>query len=411
MTGKRLLILDDDESVGQTLKSIAELCGAEVLFTPCPKEFFEAVKEFSPTHIAIDLAMPEMDGVQVMQLLAEQSCMAKIIISSGQGSRVVEAAGRSASIHGLHVIGALHKPFSVDQVRDLLSLEACPSSQGDCFESPHLHETTVTEAAIIHALAQQEFHVVYQPKVDCGTSLLAGFEALARWVHPKLGFVSPETFIGLAEQTGHIDEMTKLLFDEALVWFAGFNQKLLNSRAMRYSCSDWKAITLSLNVSAKSLPNANLFEWIMERCLKLGIDPSRVVLELTETSNADDLVGSMEVLTRLRLKGFQLSIDDFGTGFSSMLQLVRMPFSEIKIDRSFVMSASSNEEYRTVIRSIIYLGHSLGLTCTAEGLEDAQTLEYLRDLGCDLAQGYYFARPMPASEIDGWISGKFGVSA
>lgn len=411
MTGIRLLILDDDESVGNTLKSIAELCGAEVLYTQCPTEFFGSVSDFRPTHIAIDLAMPEMDGVQVMNLLAEQSCTARIIISSGQGSRVVEAAGRSASFHGLNVVGTLQKPFTVDQVRELLSTNGDAQPQTNVFESPSLVETTVSENAIIHALREREFHVVFQPKVDCETSLLAGFEALARWIHPKLGFVSPETFIGLAEKSGHIDELTKQLVDEALEWFAGFNQQLIGSRAMRTTCSDWKTITLSLNISAKTLPNAELFDWMMTRCMQLQIDPSRIVLELTETSAADDLVASMEILTRLRLKGFQLSIDDFGTGYSSMLQLVRMPFSEIKIDRSFVMTASVNEEYRTVIRSIIYLGHSLGLTCTAEGLEDAQTLEFLRDLGCDLAQGYYFARPMPASEIGGWMNGKFGVSA
>src|SRR5690606_7193943 len=133
-----------------------------------------------------------------------------------------------------------------------------------------------------------------------------------------------------------------------------------------------------------------------------GLTPEHLVLELTETSAMQDPVASLDMLTRLRMKGFQLSIDDFGTGYSSMVQLVRLPFSEIKLDKSFVMTARKSQESRTVIKSIVDLGKSLGLKSTAEGIEDDETLSYLREIGCDAAQGYLIARPLAAEQAIRW---------
>jgi EAL domain-containing protein (putative c-di-GMP-specific phosphodiesterase class I) len=144
-------------------------------------------------------------------------------------------------------------------------------------------------------------------------------------------------------------------------------------------------------------------ESVEERCRRAEVNPDQMILELTETSAMEDTVLSLDLLTRLRLKGFQLSIDDFGTGYSSMLQLVRLPFTEIKVDKSFVSNAMTNAEHRTVIKSIVNLGHSLGLHCTAEGLEDAETLAYLNEVGCDLVQGYFIARPMDGASARGRV--------
>ena len=141
---------------------------------------------------------------------------------------------------------------------------------------------------------------------------------------------------------------------------------------------------------------------LIDLCRRSHIAPERVVLELTESSAMVDPTLSLDLLTRLRVKGFLLSIDDFGTGFSSMVRLVRLPFSEIKVDKSFVMDAQHSQESRTIIKSIIELGHSLGLLVAAEGVEDLQTLNYLMSLGCDLAQGYFIARPMPGEAATRW---------
>lgn len=149
--------------------------------------------------------------------------------------------------------------------------------------------------------------------------------------------------------------------------------------------------------------NIDLFERMDEYCKSMGIRPERLIFELTESCAMEDPISSLDILTRLRMKGFHLSIDDFGTGYSSMLQLARLPFSEIKIDKSFVMTAAESKESRTVIKTIIDLGHGLGLYTSAEGIESDETLEYLRSIGCDLAQGYAISRPMPGEAVLCWL--------
>ena len=161
---------------------------------------------------------------------------------------------------------------------------------------------------------------------------------------------------------------------------------------------------MSFNVSAKNLKNPSFVDRVTRRFHDRNIDPERMIFELTETSAMEDPVTSLALLTRLRMKGFQLSIDDFGTGYSSMLQLVRLPFSEIKVDKSFVTTMRQSRESRTVVKSIVDLGRSLGIKVAAEGVEDAEILEYLKQIGCDLAQGYFIGRPMPGGETEHWMT-------
>lgn len=399
-TAKRLLILDDDPMIGETIQRIAEFSGFEVEFTPEATCFFERVVAWQPTHIAIDLIMPAMDGVQVLVQLGNSGCKAKIIISSGVGSRILDAAGRSAKEHGLDIAGVLAKPFSPNQLRTLLNARppqaAFPSTKVT-HPSPQ-----ITANELARAIERQEFFLAYQPKVDCNTGDLVGVEALIRWAHPTYGLVSPLDFIPLAESSGHIDAITEYVIEQSLAWLA--SQCLLSpsdSKVPLYLCDN---LILSVNISAKTLTNVDLFERARGLCKTYAIAPDRLIFELTETSAMEDPRSSLDLLTRLRMMGFHLSIDDFGTGFSSMLQLVRLPFSEIKVDKSFVMTAMKSQESRTVVKFIVELGHSLGLRCTAEGVEDVETLIFLRGIGCHLAQGYYIAKPMPGQELSHWLS-------
>jgi EAL domain-containing protein (putative c-di-GMP-specific phosphodiesterase class I) len=199
----------------------------------------------------------------------------------------------------------------------------------------------------------------------------------------------PDYFIPIAERVGLIDALTSQIFDQSLKWFS-------------ISFAD-SPLKMSMNLSAKSLVDINLADGLSDLCHQNQVGPERVVLELTETSAMVDPILSLDLMTRFRVKGFQLSLDDFGTGYSSMVQLVRLPFSEIKVDKSFVVLAQQSRESRTVIKSIIDLGHSLGLAVTAEGVEDVETLNYLNSLGCDLAQGYFIARPMPGDAARNWV--------
>ncbi|TVQ08890.1 MAG: EAL domain-containing protein [Leptolyngbya sp. DLM2.Bin27] len=401
MSDRRLLILDDDPMTGATIQRIAEFAGLEVHFTDTPSRFFDLLHEWQPTHIALDLVMPGMDGLQVMSELAQLACRAKIIITSGVGSRVLDAAGRSAVEHGLDIAGVLAKPFSPSQLRDMLrgQIAAVPHLSP---LSPPVPPSDFTAADLQQALDRREFVLVYQPKVLCATGELAGFEALVRWAHPCYGLLPPLRFIPLAESCGLIDPITDQVIDQAMAWFGPLCAGA--AAEAKLSAATCDRIMLSVNISARTLGNETLFERVQKQCQAWQVAPARLIFELTETSAMDDPVASLDLLTRLRMIGFHLSIDDFGTGFSSMLQLVRLPFSEIKVDKSFVMTAMTSSESRTVVKFIVDLGHSLGLRCTAEGVEDRDTLAFLTDIGCDLAQGYHIARPMAEAEIWDWIA-------
>jgi EAL domain-containing protein (putative c-di-GMP-specific phosphodiesterase class I) len=399
MPNRRILVLDDDAAVGQTIQWIAESLGFEAEFVTRPDEFLQRLDRMSPDIITIDLVMPELDGVEIMRLLAERKCRAKIVISSGMGTRVLDAAQRSASEHGLSIAGVISKPISKEALR-LLVGEGSESNQPQSVEtqSASRDEFEVTAPDLQNALDRHEFVLAYQPKIECRRGATAGFEALVRWKHPDRGIVMPDQFIPVAENAGLIDALTAQIFDQSLEWFSqSFPQSNLK---------------LSLNISAKSLVDIQMADNLSAVCHRFQIDTERIVLELTETSALVDPILSLDLLTRLRMKGFQLSIDDFGTGFSSMIQLVRLPFSEIKVDKSFVMQAQHSSESRSVIKSIVELGHSLGLLVTAEGVENLKTLDYLNSLGCDLAQGYFIARPMPGEAARNWVEQrKQGISA
>lgn len=386
---RRLLVLDDDPDIGKTISLIGERAGFCVRVASGPNAFFDLIERWDPTHIALDLVMPEMDGVEVVRHLAERQCHAAVIITSGVGGRVLDAARRSAVEHGLNVVGVLAKPFLPSAVRALLSEDKRQQLAGlRVAKAASLSQTTLDEDELRRALRSEEFHLAYQPKVSCTTGEVVGFEALVRWHHPERGTLMPDSFIPLAEASGLIDLLTAQIIDSALGWLAG---------------TPGPEVALAVNVSAHSLADLRLADHVADLCRARAIAPERITLELTETATMRDPVITLDLLTRFRMKGFQLSIDDFGTGYSSMVQLVRLPFSEMKVDKSFVMSALQSQEARAVIKSVVDLGHSLGLKVCAEGVEDRETTQFLQSIGCDLAQGYFIARPLAAGQVPGWF--------
>jgi EAL domain-containing protein (putative c-di-GMP-specific phosphodiesterase class I)/DNA-binding NarL/FixJ family response regulator len=407
---ERLLILDDDPHLGGVMKTIAEKFGAVVRLTAGPGEFFDEFESWRPTLIALDLVMPQMDGIQVLAELAKRHCGARIIITSGQDGRVLDAAGRTATEQGLAIAGILSKPFPIAAFRALLR-DARPLGAGHPAASARAASSaaapvfTPSAASIDQALQTKQFRPAFQPKVQCADGRLSGFEALARWLHPQYGQIGPDLFIPVAERSGLIDALTYQILDQALDWLARYFPQPPGTLGNSPAATITGGISLAVNISANTLKDAGFVENVTDRCNRFGIQPERLSFELTESSAMDDPVASLALLTRARLKGFHLSLDDFGTGFSSMLQLVRLPFSEIKIDRSFVMTATRSAESRAVVKSVVDLGASLGLVTVAEGVEDAETLEFLRDIGCDLAQGYHISRPMLAGAVDEWLAG------
>jgi EAL domain-containing protein (putative c-di-GMP-specific phosphodiesterase class I) len=394
----RLLVLDDDAQIGRMIEIIAESAGFEARSLTRIGDFFTAVRQWHPTHIAIDLVMPEMDGVQVLVRLAAMNCAARIIVTSGVGTRVLDAAGRSGNEHGLDIAGVLAKPFSPRALRELLGQPRPHPAAGGRVAHP-LGDDGPTAAELAQALGSEQLQIAYQPQVHCASGHFSGVEALVRWDHPQLGELPPDRFIPLAERHELIEGLTFEVVRRALDWF-------MTNIPATVPCNEplESPTSLSVNISAIALRDAAFIERLSDHCHETGLDPTRLIFELTETSAMENPVSSLDLLTRLRMKGFQLSIDDFGTGFSSMLQLVRLPFSEIKIDKSFVMTATRSAESLAVVRSVIELGHSLELRVVAEGVEDEATLNLLRQLGCDVAQGYHLGRPVRGAELLAWLA-------
>jgi diguanylate cyclase (GGDEF)-like protein len=232
----------------------------------------------------------------------------------------------------------------------------------------------------------------YQPKVCLATGALVGVEALVRWTHPKLGSVPPDQFIPLAEQTGLITPLTRWVLREA----------------MRQSCS-WRRLGLDLNIavnlSAKNLQTSELAEQLTHLLSASGISAQKLILEVTESAIMSDEPRAGEILRKLHDQGVEIAIDDFGTGYSSFANLRRLPVSEIKIDKSFVIGMDGSNDDRIIVDSIIELGHKLGMHVVAEGVETLSAWSTLGLLHCDQAQGYYLSRPLASDDVLPWTRG------
>src|SRR5205823_2584390 len=244
-------------------------------------------------------------------------------------------------------------------------------------------------AALKRALEEQRLRMVYQPKVSLRDGTLTRVEARVRWDDPELGPVEPSRFIPLAEEHGLIDDLT-----------------LWGLRTILRQWLDWREqgidANIALNISALSLQNLDFPDLVERMCRALKVPTDRLVLELTEGAT-QPLVKLMDTLTRFRIKGIGLAIDDFGTGYSSLMQLRQLPFTEVKIDQAFVADAPRSSDCRLIIQAIADLAHGLGLIATAEGVETPEQLRLVRELGCDIVQGYLISPPIPPEELKPWI--------
>jgi len=385
MSRSRLIVIDDEPDLAGFVCTVAEQAGFDV-------EQFNNAAIFKDQYtgadvIVLDLMMPGVDGVETIRFLAETTCDALLILISGFDSGVLHSAQKLATEQGLNVAASLSKPFRYDDLYHLLNgLSITP-------KSPIYHTPIDPPPAdeLRKALDSGELVVYYQPKVGLNGSFVAAVEALVRWQHPIHGLLSPDLFIPTSEQYGLIDDLTWVVLGQAMA-----------------QCCSWRdqglTMQVAVNMSANTLKELDLPEKIGELVDEYGLKPSQIVLEVTETALMQELTKSLDTLTRLRMKGFHLSIDDFGTGYSSLVQLHRAPFSEIKIDRSFIMEMDNDSEAAAIVETIILLGHKLNMKIVAEGVETDSCRKELAHLGCDQAQGYLFARPMPGDEIFLWFS-------
>jgi diguanylate cyclase (GGDEF)-like protein len=244
-----------------------------------------------------------------------------------------------------------------------------------------------------HAVEHDELRLFFQPKIELATGRVAGGEVLLRWQHPTRGLLSPAAFIPFAEQTGFIRRITRWTLDRAIAQAAQWHRA-------------GSPLQLAVNISAEDIADVRFDTRVAGLLTRHQLPPSLLTLELTESGFIEDPNQALSMLDALAALGVNLSIDDFGTGYSSLSHLARMPANEVKIDRSFVQGLESDVEYAAVVRSAIDMGHSLGMKVVAEGIETEVAAQLLRGFGCDIAQGYLYARPMPCQALEIWLEGK-----
>lgn len=384
----RILVLDDEPFMLKLLSHMLANLGF-TLVTVCDSGQ-AALASFNgldgpPDLILLDLNMPEMDGAEFVRHLMERRYTGSLILISGENERMLQSAEKLVRAHQITVLGHLHKPASPGQLAALLKKWSPPSRKGG-----HVTKKVYSADELRRAIANDELINYYQPKVEVATGQVVGVETLVRWCHPQDGIVLPDQFISLAEAHGLIDELTRVVFTGALTQTKAWQQTGLILR-------------VAINVSMDSLVSLNFPEFVAGLAAKVGIPPPRIVLEVTESRFMQDTRAPLEVLTRLRLKRFHLSIDDFGTGHSSLAQLRDIPFDELKIDRGFVHRAWTDKTVRAIYDASLGLAKQLGMEAVAEGVEDQDDWDLLHRTGCDLAQGYFIARPMPAADFPSWV--------
>jgi len=383
-------ILDDEAQMLEFFREVVELTGLKAQGFTRGSVFFEEIEVFEADSVLIlDLNMPEMDGIEVMRRLAVMNNPPALILVSGHDTGVLNSAEKLCEAHKLEVIASLSKPLKLERLRQVLKQFAARDVEARQLIAGE-SEICIRPFELEQAINNDELVMHYQPQISVATGMLTGVEALVRWQHPEYGLIYPNYFIGVAEKHSLIGLLTQWVIKAVVNQEKEWQEKGLT-------------LTVSVNISAENITSLALPEQLSQLLKENSLDPTRLILEVTESALMGELVTSLDILTRLRLKGLQLSIDDFGTGYSSLSQLHRVPFTELKIDQSFVSSLSVDDEAKAIVKTCIILGHSLKMKVVAEGVEDEATLIALRNMGCDLAQGYFISRPVSADKLVTWL--------
>lgn len=338
--------------------------------------------------VLLDLFMPDPDGIAVLRILAERCYPGAILLMSGEDQGVLRAALELARAQQLRAINTIQKPFPLDS----LALHINDVLEAYVHSNKKIDELWLPEVAdLLAAISSQQLCLYYQPKMNLSNSKMCGFEALLRWLHPEHGLIMPDRFISMAEQDGDVmqsltDEVIRLAIEQLVSW----QQKGFD-------------VALSINVSMLNLVKLDFPDKLQNLLLQQNLNTSQLQLEVTETALMNEVATSLDILLRLKMKGFCLSIDDFGTGYSSLAQLHRIPFSELKIDRSFVMSMDSCTESKAIVETCIKLGQRLGLKVVAEGVESKDVMHALQEMGCDIGQGYFWSKAVPSAQTIFWL--------
>jgi EAL domain-containing protein (putative c-di-GMP-specific phosphodiesterase class I)/AmiR/NasT family two-component response regulator len=381
-----VLVAEDHDFQRRTLARMLRTLGAAtVLEAKNGLEALAILKDKGSIDLLIcDLDMEQMDGLELIRNIGQLAGggadgVGAVIVLSGHERPLLDAVAKMAHAYGVKLLGAIDKPITLDRLRTILDLPG--------------HEVSAAEprrqfgvGEIRDGIRAGQFVPFFQPKVDLSTGQVTGAEALARWHHPEFGVVGPIAFIPPLEQAGEIEDLTFAMLSQATA-----------------ACRQWAAlkagVSVSVNISLTSLGDPALAERIAAIAGAAGLESKQLILEFTETAAMGNVGATLENLVRLRMRGFGLSIDDYGTGFATLQQLQLAPFSELKIDRGFVTGCADNPSSRAIVESSVQMARQLGFRSVAEGVETESDWNMLKAAGCDMAQGYFIAKPMPQAQF------------
>jgi EAL domain-containing protein (putative c-di-GMP-specific phosphodiesterase class I) len=378
------LVVDDDKAQGLIIASIAARNGYQVTNVNSFDAAVAALDSEAFQCITIDLSLGEHDGIEVLRLAAGLAGTPRIIFISGCDGRILDAAVRMAEAIGVADACSLQKPFRPADLRVLFEgLVERSLVTGPARLEP------VIGAMLEQGLCESEFYPLFQPKVSLSDGRMVGCEALARWNCAGRGLISPAEFIPAAEHSHHISRITKSILAQSIA--TGALMTRLDAGFM-----------MAVNISPALLSNLSLPEEIDDLLRQHGLPAENLIVEVTESLAISDHARAADILLRLRIKGIGISIDDFGTGYSSLSSLARIPFTELKIDQSFVASCLVDDSMRKIVTGSVDIGHQFNMKVVAEGVETADVAEFLGDLGCDVGQGYLYAPPLSPADLLSW---------
>jgi EAL domain-containing protein (putative c-di-GMP-specific phosphodiesterase class I) len=379
------LVVEDDDFQRRTVARMLHSLGArEVQEVSDGRQALASIQGAAPADLVVcDLDMPAMDGMEFMRHLGQANSAVSVIIASAQEPSLLNSVKKMAREYGVRLLGVIEKPVTLKGLEDLIARHKRPKPQpaGASAGAP-----SFSLDQILHGVQEKQFEPFFQPKVGLATGRILGAEALARWRHPEHGLVGPNAFIAQLEQSGKIDELTLLMLEKAALACRAWRERGMEQ-------------TVSVNLSLVSLADTMLADLITETVRSAGLDPRHMILEITETAAMTEVAPALENLARLRMRGFGLSVDDYGTGFSSLRQLTRAPFTELKIDQSFVAGCAANDSSRAIVESSVEMARRLDIKSVAEGVETQADWDVLKATGCDMAQGYFIAKPMQESSF------------
>jgi EAL domain-containing protein (putative c-di-GMP-specific phosphodiesterase class I)/CheY-like chemotaxis protein len=390
---RRLLVVDDERIQRMIIARAVATMGYAADAAATLEDAEALLAAYRYDAVVLDLSLGETEGISLLQALRKSLSDPVLIFISRLDDRVRAASTRLAGALGLRVAGAIQKPVSPAALRALLMDAPTRARAEPCVERQPLTAEDLAQAMQTGLICAQ-----YQPKVSLTDGHVAGMEALARWTRPSADTVAPDVFIPMAEENGLIVPLTFHILRQGL-----------------NACKRWRGThpgcSVAVNISPLVLADPSLPEEIEQILHEAGLGPGALVAEITESTVIANPLIAAEVLTRLRIKGVSLSIDDFGTGYSSLLTLLRLPFSELKIDRSFVTQCDTDPEAWKIVRATISMARELGLTVVAEGIETEPVERMLREAGCDIGQGWRFARAMKEDDLNQWLSNHAAVPA